>query len=166
MYTHAQVYTCHAVWRSKGFSGCWSLTSTLLETGSLAPAAHSRLSGPKIFWRFSPHPRPRRPLLHCRNSGIMYTRLFPASIGFWRSKLMFVCEAIYPLRYHCSSDSFEIEFFKCVCVSACMYVCIPCMCRVSTEARRGDQIQWVVKSHMAAGNRTWVLWNSSQPSNH
>ena len=49
-----QVYTCHGVWRSKGFFGCWSLPSTSPETGSLAPAVHSRLSVPTRFWSVSP----------------------------------------------------------------------------------------------------------------
>ena len=44
-----------------------------------------------------------------------------------------------------------------MCVFACIYVCVPCVCLVPTEERIGVrplklELQMVVSHHMGAGN--------------
>lgn len=61
-----------------------------------------------------------------------------------------------------------LNFFLCVYGwSAYMDVCVPLMCMVPSEARRGHQINLVhefliVSYHVGAGYRTWALWKNSQ----
>ena len=49
-----------------------------------------------------------------------------------------------------------------------MYICIPNVCLVPMEVRRGHQIPWKDldsnSHHVGAETRAWVLWKSSQCS--
>lgn len=80
---------------------------------------------------------------------------------FW----VFILIPTHKCNFTPHQRTFFNDFYLYVWVFACMCACIPHMCLVHVEARRGHQVLWMLVSHhVCSGKQTGVLGGSIQCS--